>query len=478
MPFMGRIKTEGAAADGPKAFSVTEAAEMIRRSVEADFADITVEGALSGAKVWGTSGHLYFKLEDDGAVIDAAMWRADVRLLTFEPVNGMRVRARGKITFFARAGRLQMACRTLEPAGGVGERERRLRELRARLEAEGALSATRKRAIPTMPRRIALVTSLDGAVVRDLLTVILRRFPRAHLVVVPVRVQGEGAAESIADGVRRAAGVGVDVIVVGRGGGSKEDLWAFNEEPVARALFACPVPTISAVGHETDHTLADDVADLRAATPSQAGELVVPEMHAIEAALTRGALRMADAVRARFATVRARLEAAEARPVFEDPSMLVEGVRQSLDEAEARLDDALTRAADERRDALRGLRRVLDAHRPSVALRDASARVVGAGNRLNGAARRATAAFAPRVSAAGATLDALNPVAVLGRGFSITRVLRDGRPHVLRSGETLAPGETLLTSLARGDDVVSKVDGAAPRSVPDVGGDAPVSPGC
>jgi exodeoxyribonuclease VII large subunit len=465
---MGRLRAEGTAADGPKAFSVTEAAELIRRSVEADFADITVEGSLSGAKIWGTSGHLYFKLEDDGAVIDAAMWRADVRLLAFEPVNGMRVRARGKITFFARAGRLQMACRTLEPAGGVGERERRLRELRARLEAEGALAPSRKRAIPTMPRRIGLVTSLDGAVIRDLLTVILRRFPRAHLVVVPVRVQGEGAAESIADGVRRAAAAGVDVMVVGRGGGSKEDLWAFNEEPVARALFACPVPTVSAVGHETDHTLADDVADLRAATPSQAGELVVPELHALEATLVRGALRMADAVRTRFVAAHGRLEAAAARAVFEDPTTLLEGVRQALDDAEGRLGEALARTADARRTDLRASARVLDAHRPSVALRDAATRVSGAASRLHAAAGKALAARVPRLSAAGATLDALNPVAVLGRGFSLTRVMRDGRSVLLRSGESLAPGDRLVTSVARGDDIVSTVDGSrtavGPRS--------------
>ncbi len=468
MPFMGQSRTKlNTEAEGPKAWTVTEASELVRRSLESEFGDITVEGSLSGAKIWGTSGHLYFKLEDEGAVLDAAMWRNDVRLLTFEPQNGMRVRARGKITYFAKGGRLQMSCRSLEVAGGVGEREKRLRELRARLEAEGALDPSRKRPIPTLPRKIALVTSQDGAVIRDLLTIILRRFPRAHLIVVPVRVQGEGASESVAEGIRRAILTQVDVMIVGRGGGSKEDLWAFNEEPVARAIFASPIPVITAIGHETDHTLADDVSDRRAATPSEAGELVVPELTGLESDLARGQLRLHSALQGLIRDVRVTVESLGSRPALSDPLQRVVEVRQELDDSERRLIVALESGASRRHQGIAALGRVLDAHRPNLVLRDAQSRIRTMSDRLVAAVTRPLTLQQAKVGALGASLTALNPVAVLGRGFSLTWVDRGGKRELVRSAADVPNGVEVTTSFASGTDLVSVSKGESKRSIPE-----------
>ena len=254
--------------------SVTELTMRIRDLLESHFFEVWVEGEISNARVWNT-GHLYFTLKDAHSQVRALMYRSTLRYLRFKPEDGLRVVARGRIGVYEPKGEYQFVCEHMEPQG-LGARQLAFEQLKKRLEAEGLFDRSRKRVLPSLPRKIGIVTSTDGAAVRDILKVLGRRYPNAHVVIKPSRVQGEGAGLEIARGIRAISGVaGVDVVIVARGGGSIEDLWTFNEEVVARAIAACPVPLISAVGHEVDVTIADFVADLRAPTPSAAAELVI-----------------------------------------------------------------------------------------------------------------------------------------------------------------------------------------------------------
>ncbi|HEY6613186.1 MAG TPA: exodeoxyribonuclease VII large subunit [Vicinamibacterales bacterium] len=254
--------------------TVSELTTEVRTLLEDRFFEIWVEGELSNCRVWNT-GHLYFTLKDANAQIKGVMFRSSLRLLRFKPQDGLRVVARGRISVYDPKGEYQIVCEHLEPEG-LGALQLAFDQLKQRLAAEGLFDQARKRPLPALPRKIGIVTSLDGAAVRDIINVLRRRYANAHLVIRPTRVQGDGAALDIARGLRAIAKVkGVDVILVGRGGGSIEDLWSFNQEVVARAIAGSPVPVISAVGHETDVTIADFVADLRAPTPSAAAEMVV-----------------------------------------------------------------------------------------------------------------------------------------------------------------------------------------------------------
>src|SRR6266853_1773469 len=257
-----------------RVLSVTELTVGVRDLLETQFSEVWVEGELSNCKIWNT-GHLYFTLKDGASQVRAVIFRSALRYLKFKPADGLRVVARGRVSVYEPKGEYQLVCEHLQPQG-LGELQLAFDQLKQRLQAEGLFDAARKRPLPALPRKIGIVTSLDGAAIRDIIKVLRRRYANAHLVICPARVQGEDAAPEIARGLRQIARVpGVDVVIVGRGGGSIEDLWAFNEESVARAIARVPVPVISAVGHETDVTIADFVADVRAPTPSAAAELVV-----------------------------------------------------------------------------------------------------------------------------------------------------------------------------------------------------------
>ena len=257
-----------------RVLTVTELTVRVRDLIETAFYEVWVEGELSNCFVSNT-GHLYFTLKDGNTQIRGVIFRTALRYLKFKPADGLRVVARGRVSVYEPKGEYQLVCEHLEPHG-LGALQLAFDQLKRRLQAEGLFDAARKRALPSLPRKIGIVTSLDGAAIRDIVKVLRRRYANAHLVIRPARVQGEGAALDVARGLRALSRVeGVDVIIVGRGGGSIEDLWAFNEEIVARAIARSPVPVIAAVGHETDVTIADFVADLRAPTPSAAAELVV-----------------------------------------------------------------------------------------------------------------------------------------------------------------------------------------------------------
>src|SRR5204863_4564033 len=260
--------------------TVSALTEKLRQVLEEKFPMVWVEGEISNFKVYG-SGHAYFTLKDSGAQVRAVLFRNRMRRIRFEPGDGLHVLAMGSVEVYPQRGEYQLVVELLEPRG-LGALQLAFEQLKARLAAEGLFDEGRKRALPRFPRKIGIVTSPSGAAIRDMLRVIGRRFGELHIVLAPCRVQGDGAAEEIARGIRDLNALGdVDVLIVGRGGGSLEDLWAFNEEVVARAIAGSKVPVISAVGHEVDVTIADFVADLRAPTPSAAAELVVREKQTI-----------------------------------------------------------------------------------------------------------------------------------------------------------------------------------------------------
>src|SRR5436190_3048175 len=296
-------------------FTVTELTVRVRDLLETEFFEVWVEGELSNCRLWNT-GHLYFTLKDSSAQIRGVIFRSALRYLKFKPADGLRIVARGRLSVYEPKGEYQLVCEHLEPQG-LGALQLAFDQLKTRLQAEGLFDAARKRPLPALPRKIGIVTSLDGAAIRDIIKVLRSRYANVHLVIRPARVQGEDAAIEIAQAMRQIGRVpAVDVVIVGRGGGSIEDLWAFNEEIVARAIAKSPVPVIAAVGHETDVTIADFVADVRAATPSAAAELVVSRKDEFCAQIDRLRDRLDAAARARTQSLGRRVHIVDGRPAF------------------------------------------------------------------------------------------------------------------------------------------------------------------
>jgi exodeoxyribonuclease VII large subunit len=293
----------------PPVLGVADLNALVREMLEARIPPVWVEGEISGWKRYG-SGHRYFCLRDSDAQINAVMFRSDAQRLPAEPEEGMRVRAFGQVTLYDKRGDFQLVVRRIEATGDGGLWRIAFEKLRAKLEREGLLAPERKRALPRYPRVVGVVTSPVGAALHDILHIIERRAPWTRVVLSPARVQGEGAAWEVARAIERFErhGIDVDVLIVGRGGGSVEDLWAFNEEPVARAIANCPVPVITGVGHETDFTIADLVADLRAPTPSAAAEHAVPDGIALQNELKVARSRLGRSLRRFAARRREQLE--------------------------------------------------------------------------------------------------------------------------------------------------------------------------
>jgi exodeoxyribonuclease VII large subunit len=392
-----------AAAATPRILSVWELTSQIKDLLEASFPAVWVAGEVSNF-ARPQSGHCYLTLKDDRAQLRAALWRQAAARVRFDLCDGLQVICRGRLDVYAPRGSYQLIIEHIEPRG-IGALELALRQLRERLAREGLFEAARKRPLPRFVRQIAVVTSPSGAAIRDFLEVLRRRWRGADVLVLPTRVQGEGAAAEIAAAVETAnrLPLAIDCLVVTRGGGSLEDLWAFNEEVVVRAVHASRIPVISAIGHEIDVTLCDLVADVRALTPSEAAELVAPAAEDLLARLRQTRMRLAAAVRHRISSSRARLDGlAGSRPLRRPHERLAELAR--------RLDELAGRASRALRQRLRLARRHLD---------QATAR-----------------------------LEALSPLAVLGRGYSLTARLADGQ--IVRDAAQLAQGETIVTRFARG----------------------------
>lgn len=365
-----------------KIYSVTEITREIKRVIRDGFGTIWVEGEISGYKRH-TSGHHYFTLKDGGAQISCAMWRMSATRLAFAPNDGLKVQAWGNLEVYEPAGRYQLIVTMLRPAG-IGDLQRKFEELVARLKAEGLFDSARKKPLPKFAEVIGLVTSADGAALHDMRTVAARRWPAAKLVLAPVKVQGDGAAEEIAAAIDRFGRVGsVDVIVVGRGGGSLEDLWAFNEEIVARAISRCPIPVVSAVGHEVDVTVADFAADVRAPTPSAAMEMILPDREEISRRVSNLARRLELHRTQYLRALRERLESLSRHWALRQPVNLVHMAGQRLDDLQGRFAAACARVVAESLAKLERLRELSSVLSPQRVLergyaiaRDADGRVV------------------------------------------------------------------------------------------------------
>ncbi len=347
----------------PKVWSVSQVNRAVRGLLEESVEPLWVGGEIAG---WTSSraGHCYFGLKDERAQIRCVMFGREASQLPAAPEEGMQVRVFGDLTLYEAKGDYQLVARRLEPEGGEGLWRLAFEKLRARLEGEGLLAAERKRRLPRMPTCVGVVTSIDGAALHDILSVLARRAPWTRVMLRSTKVQGPGAALEIAAALDALGASGIpEVIIVGRGGGSVEDLWAFNEEPVARAIAACPVPVVSAVGHETDFTISDLVADLRAPTPSAAAEAVVPDGTIVLETLRRAPARLGRALAASSERRRAGVEA-RTRRLERSIERRLGPLRQALDAFAARLERSATTGVERRRARLVTLGGRLDALSP------------------------------------------------------------------------------------------------------------------
>src|SRR5262245_4838002 len=414
--------------------------------MEEKFPAVWVEGEISNFKVY-SSGHAYFTLKDEGAQLRCVLFRTRARRVRFEPRDGLHVMAFGAIEIYAQRGDYSLVVELLEPKG-VGALQLAFEQLKERLGAEGLFDPARKRPLPRFPRKIGIVTSPTGAAIRDMLRVIGRRFGEIHIVLAPARVQGEGAAAEIAQGVRELNALGgVDVIIVGRGGGSLEDLWAFNDEMLARTIAASKIPVISAVGHEVDFTIADFVADVRAATPSNAAELVVKEKRAVVESLADLHGRLRRVMTRVLAAHRDRLQRTLGRRVLTDPARPLRDLERRLDDARARLRHAAQAALDRRAHRVELAERGLRALSPVARTLNGRRALIDLQGRMERGMYRNVDRARHRLGADAGRLDSLSPLAVLGRGYSLTRTA-DGR--IVRTWRDVRAGASVNVLLHEG----------------------------
>jgi exodeoxyribonuclease VII large subunit len=426
----------------PRPYSVSELTRALKSSVEPRFRDVWVAGEVANLRKQ-SSGHVYFALKDEDALIGAVMWASQARGVRFALAEGQEVLARGFVEIYAPHGKYQLIVQEVEPRG-AGAQALLLQQVKERLQADGLLDPARKRALPFLPRRIGVATSPTGAALRDFLRVLHGRFPSMPVLVAACRVQGEGAAATVVAAVRALCRARVDVIVVTRGGGSQEELGAFNDERLARAISACPVPVVSAIGHEVDVSVADLVADVRAATPTHAAQVVAP---------------VRDELIARVAALRARLERALAgavegrrrelralRAELSDPAHLLSRERH-------RLDDLVHGAEGATRAQVRRARAALDALRSRLARQEPRAHVRVLRARRDAAARRMGAWQAAyfrregmRLERLAARLEPANVTKLLSRGFAL--VLREG--HLVAGSAAVSVGDPVRIALGEG----------------------------
>lgn len=396
--------------------SVTQVNTYIKSLLDGDanLSDLFIRGEISNFKRH-SSGHIYLTLKDENCRLAAVMFRFNAGRLRFLPQDGMRVIARGRVSVYDRDGRYQLYIEEMHP-DGVGDLSVAYEQLKERLAAEGLFAQEHKRALPRYPRRVGVITSPTGAAVHDIITVLSRRFPVADLILCPVHVQGDEAAGEICTALDRFNRLrAADVIILGRGGGSIEDLWAFNEEPVARAVYRSAIPVISAVGHETDFTICDFVADVRAATPSAAAELAVPDSRELMARLAGFRLKMVADLTAALEAKKNRLAAVAGENYLKNPYALVENRRQHLDACADRLEASIRQVAADKRQAL---------------------------------------------AAVATSLELLSPLKILGRGYSIAL---DTNDQVIRSIKDTQKGESILLRVVDGQ-IRCTVDQTDPKT--------------
>ncbi len=425
--------------------TVSELTGLLRTSLEEQFSDVYLEGELSNLRAPG-SGHIYCTLKDKTSQIRAVLFRSSAVRLRFALQEGMQVIVRGRLTVYEPRGEYQIVLDTVEPKG-IGALQIAFEQLKERLTAEGLFDQGRKKSIPAFPRTVGVVTSLTGAAIRDILVVLRRRWPTLHIVIAPVQVQGERAGQQIAEALNALNELSfVDVIIVGRGGGSLEDLWSFNEEIVVRAIAASHVPVVSAVGHEVDVTLADFAADLRAPTPSAAAEAVVPVLAEIVERLRELTTRTGQVMFRHCAFERQRLDAA-IRGVT-DVRFRLQDAAQRTDDMVDRVRELLQRLLTSGRERVHEAQRDLSGLNPVLVIKQGLATIPQLSKRLEGQMEVVLTQHRHRIHATLAQLNILSPLAILERGYSILQTIPAGQ--ILHRASDVEVGQELEAQLASG----------------------------
>ena len=429
----------------PVSRTVSELTQEIREKLQGNFSGIWITGEVTECKL-ASSGHWYFSLKDAGAKISCVVYRGSAFRLKVKPQDGLAVRARGSVDVYEPRGVYQFIVEAIEPQG-LGALQLAFEKLKQKLDAEGLFDPARKRPLPKHPRRIALVTSPDGAVIEDMLNILTRRFPGLHIRLYPAAVQGVGAAEQIAAGLNYFSGSGwADVIIVGRGGGSLEDLWAFNEEIVARAIFESAVPVISAVGHETDFTIADFVADLRAPTPSAAAELVIAPRQDLVDRLEVDHRRLEQWMRYLLATASGRLNR---QGVDKAHAVIERRLRrhgQRVDELEADLRNRIRRMIVAKRESHQKLEARLARTDLRLRFAEGHRRLDAATNRLGELTKARIKRQESRCTALTGQLQQLSPLAILERGYAIV----ESESGIVKDAAAVDVDAALRIRLAKG----------------------------
>ncbi len=438
--------TFGVEAPSRRIWRVADLVGAVRTTVERSYTDVWVEGEISNFRS-SEAGHLYFALKDGDALLRVVMFRMQARLLRFRPDNGMQIIARGRVTIYDQRGELQLSAEFLEPLG-AGALQLAFEQLKAKLAQEGLFDKESKKALPALPRRIGIVTSPRGAALHDMLNVLARRHENVGILIYPAQVQGETAASEVAAGVKyfnRAKNV--DVIIVARGGGSIEDLAAFNDEALARTIAASALPVISAIGHETDFTIADFVADLRAPTPSAAAELVIESKHQLGEHLFHLQQRLARAARYRLLLAKGQLNELAQHGAFVRIQDLISRRAQRLDELAYRLASAYQRQLREshRRLDIASARVLYFDFRRSLAM--TRSQLEAGCDAVARAMRGRISAHHSRVNQLFAKLDALSPVKILDRGYAL---VFDSHGALVKDASQVSPGDRISARVAKG----------------------------
>lgn len=445
-----------ATASRPRALSVSELNRQVRHLLEVSFLQVWVEGELSSF-ARPSSGHWYFTLKDAKSQIRCAMFRGANQRVRTPPKDGDQLLVRGKLTLYESRGDYQIIVESLEPAG-LGALQQAFEALKVKLENEGLFATERKKPLPTVPRHIGVITSATGAAIHDIVSVLRKRCPGIPVTLYPTPVQGKEAAGRIVKAIEQAQRHGVaDVLIIGRGGGSLEDLWPFNEEIVARAIANCELPTVSAVGHEVDFSIADFVADHRSPTPSAAAEHLAPDQSHWSQTLIRQTARLSNLARRLLTDQRQQLEALTRR--LRDPRRELQTYNQRLDEMEARLLASINQRLREVGERHRQQGERLHAQSPDKQLREHRLRISQLGDRLNWQTRQLMERHRQTLVHASQTLHMVSPLATLDRGYAIVST---PETPVVRDATTLKPGDAVTARLGHGSvtaSVVSVSDG-------------------
>jgi len=439
-------------------YTVSQVNSLIKVALEENLPSrLIVRGEISDFK-HHTSGHCYFSLKDQSGILPCVMWASKFRSVKFSPEDGMVVLATGHIDVYTVGGKYQLYVDKLEPEG-VGALQLAFEQMVKKLQAEGLFDDVHKKPIPTYPERIGILTSESGAAVHDIIDSIRHRWPCVKLFFYPVPVQGEGAAEKIATAIRdinrRNEKLKLDVLIVGRGGGSLEDLWTFNEEVLVRAIFSSKIPVISAVGHEVDVTVADFVADARASTPTKAGVVAVPDMQEVLGQLISIEHRLTGQITARMKLARQNLEIILANAVFRNPLLLVQNAEQQLDELGAELGEVTKKLLAEAHQRLSAAYELIIRIEPHRLLKNKTVELNNWQNQVNNVIRKIMTDCRMRLTAQANRLAGLNPKSVLQRGYSITTNKKTGL--LVKTLEDVRIGDYLMTELADNNLIESKV---------------------